>query len=54
MIGELAVLLAIVLAAGGIGLWLGIVVLAPRLQRRIDRSTGEEPEPAKESDGRAD
>lgn len=55
MIGELVLLLVVVLAAGGVGLWLGIVVLAPRLQRRIDRAGASEPElPAEEADGRAD
>jgi hypothetical protein len=46
MIGELAVLLVVVIAAGGAGLWLGIVVLAPRLQRRLDRAAATEPDAA--------
>lgn len=54
MIGELVLLLAVVLVAGGVGLWLGIVVLAPRLQRRIDRAASEPELPAEEADGRAD
>ncbi len=61
MIGDLLVLLVIVIGAGGLGLWFGIVVLAPRLQRRIDRSAVDDADhdaaaPAisdKEPDGRA-
>ena len=52
MIGDLLVLLVVVVVAGGVGLWLGIVVLTPRLQRRIDRANASEPDkPAKEPDG---
>ena len=62
MIGDLVVLLVIVVGAGGLGLWFGIVVLAPRLQRRIDRVAPDDTDreaaaPAtadKEPDGRAD
>ncbi len=69
MIGPLLVILVVALAAGGLGLWLGIVILAPRLQRRIDRGDAaspdervmEQPPPeqgpaqaAKEPDARAD
>ena len=44
MIADLLVLLVVVVVAGGVGLWLGIVVLAPRLQRRIDRADASEPD----------
>lgn len=54
MIGELLVFVAVVVLAGGVGLWFGIVVLAPRLQRRIDHADATKPdEVPKESDGRA-
>jgi hypothetical protein len=55
MIGEVLLLLAVVIGAGGVGLWLGIVLVAPRLQRRIDRASASEPDrSAKEPDGPAD
>ncbi len=68
MIGPLLVILVVALAAGGLGLWFGIVVLAPRLQRRIDRGDAASPDErvmeqppetgpaqaAKEPDARAD
>jgi hypothetical protein len=54
VIADLLVLLVIVVVAGGIGLWFGIVVLAPRLQRRIDRAaTTQATDAAKEPDGPA-
>lgn len=62
MIGPLLVVLVVAVAAGGVGLWLGIVVFAPRLQRRIDgdgAAQADEPasesrQAAKEPDARAD
>jgi uncharacterized membrane protein SpoIIM required for sporulation len=55
VIGEIILLIAIMIVAGCAGLWFGIVVVTPRLQRRIDRADGTEPdEAAKEPDGPAD
>ena len=55
MIGELLVVLLVALLAGGVGLWLGIVILSPRLQGGTDRAPADEPaDAAKESDGRAE
>jgi hypothetical protein len=55
MIGELLVLALVAVLAGGVGLWFGIVILAPHMQRRIDRAVASEPgEVAKEPDGPAD
>ena len=55
MIGELVLLAAIVVVAGGVGLWFGIVIAAPRLQRRIDRASDHQSDAAaKEPDGPAD
>lgn len=45
---DLAVLLIVALVAGGIGLGFGIVVMAPRIGRAIDRSHEDE----EASDGR--
>lgn len=45
---DLAVLLIVALVAGAIGLGLGIVVMAPRIGRAIDRSRKDE----EASDGR--
>jgi hypothetical protein len=62
VIGEIILLIAIMIVAGCAGLWFGIVVVAPRLQRRIDDAAATEPddaamepdEAAKEPDGPAD
>jgi hypothetical protein len=52
MIDEVVALLALGLVAGGLGLWLGIVVIAPRLRRRIENA--EDGDAREEPDGRAD
>jgi hypothetical protein len=57
VIGEVLVLVVVGLLAGIVGLWFGIVIVAPRLQRRVDRADGEESTAAEgkgEADGRAD
>ncbi len=43
MLVEVLALVVIAVAAGAIGLWLGIVILAPRLRRRVEPSD-EEPD----------
>jgi len=45
---DLALLLIVALVAGGLGLGIGIVVMAPRIGRAIDRSHKDE----EASDGR--
>lgn len=47
-VADLAVLLIVALIAGGIGLGIGIVVMAPRIGRAIDRTDKDE----EASDGR--
>lgn len=45
MIGEALIVLVVGLLAGSAGMWFGIVVLAPRLGRRIDRADAAAREP---------
>jgi flagellar biosynthesis/type III secretory pathway M-ring protein FliF/YscJ len=41
MMGDLIVILGIAVLAGVVGLWLGMVVLEPRLRRRLEEGDDE-------------
>jgi hypothetical protein len=52
VIGELVALIAIGVGAAAVGAWLGIVVLAPRLGRRLDAQAREEERAGEPADQR--